>query len=76
MALFLKTAFSPILTRKASKKTTGDISSSGPRLPSRDSAMTSSVTELMKSGDTSVPYCSSRKAWISRTVMPRVPHGD
>ena len=25
----------------------------------------------MNSGDTSVAYCSARKSWISRTVMPR-----
>jgi len=35
------------------------------------SAITASGTELMNSGDTSVPYCSARKPWISRTVMPR-----
>ena len=33
--------------------------------------MTASVTELMNSTETSVPYCSARKPWISRTVMPR-----
>ena len=33
--------------------------------------MTASVTELMNSGLTSVAYCSARKPWISRTVMPR-----
>lgn len=33
--------------------------------------MTSSVTELMNSGETSVAYCSSKNPWISRTVMPR-----
>ena len=29
------------------------------------------MTELMNSADTSVPYCSARKPWISRIVMPR-----
>ncbi len=28
------------------------------------------ATQRMKSGETSVPYCSSRNPWISRTVMP------
>jgi hypothetical protein len=33
--------------------------------------MTASVRPLMNSGETPVPYCSARKPWISRTVMPR-----
>ena len=36
------------------------------------SATTASVTVLIKSGETSTAYISARKAWISRTVIPRV----
>src|SRR5690606_5279524 len=57
-----------------SKKTTGYIGSSGRVCQAVTSAMTASVTELMNSGLTSVPYCSARNPWISRTVMPRA-HG-
>jgi len=35
------------------------------------SLITSSVTELMKSGLTSVPYRLAMNAWNSRTVIPR-----
>ena len=30
-----------------------------------------SVTVLIRSGETSVPYISARNPWISRTVIPR-----
>jgi len=44
-----------ILTRSASKNTTGYIVSSGRLCQLSASAITSSVTELMKSGEISVP---------------------
>jgi len=59
--LFRTTASSRILTRSASKNTTGYIGSSGRACQAVTSAITSSVIELMKSGETSVPYCSRRK---------------
>ena len=65
------TASSRIFTRSASKKITGYIGSSGRLCQAVTSAITSSVTLLMNSGDTSVAYISARKPWISRTVMPR-----
>jgi hypothetical protein len=43
------------LTRSASKNTTGYIGSSGRFCQAAASAITSSVTELMKSGETCVP---------------------
>ncbi|MNR04350.1 hypothetical protein D3C85_1203050 [compost metagenome] len=55
MALLRTTASSLIFTRKASKKTTGYIGSSGRACQAVTSAMTASVTELMNSGDTSTP---------------------
>lgn len=33
------------------------------------SAITASVTELTKSGETFTPYCSTRNPWLSRKVM-------
>jgi len=38
--------------------------------------MTSSVTKLMKSGETWVPYCSAMKAWISRAAHATGVHRD
>ena len=49
------------MTRRASKKTTGYMDSSGRDCQAVTSAITASVTELMNSGETSVPYCSARK---------------
>ncbi|CUI56843.1 Uncharacterised protein [Achromobacter xylosoxidans] len=54
-ALLLTPPSSRILTRSASKNTTGYIASSGRFCQAIVSAMTSSVIELMKSGETSVP---------------------
>jgi hypothetical protein len=48
------------LTRSASKKTTGYIASSGRLCQATTSAITSSVTLLMNSGETSVSYISCR----------------
>ncbi len=59
-ALLRTTASSRILTRSASKKTTGYIASSGRLYQAATSDITSSVTLLMNSGDTSVPYISCR----------------
>ena len=39
-----------------------------PFRPSVTSAITASVTELMNSGETSVPYCSVRKAPVGATL--------
>ena len=69
MALLRTTASSRILTRRQSKNTTGYIGSSGRACQAMTSAITASVTKLMNSGDTSVPYCSLRKPWISRIVI-------
>ena len=65
------TLSSRIFTRKASKKITGYIGSSGRDCQTVISASTASVTVLMKSGATSVAYISARNPWISRTVIPR-----
>ena len=70
-ALLRTTASSRILTRRASKKITGYIGSSGRLCQAVTSAMTSSVTLLMNSGDTSVAYISAKNPWISRIVIPR-----
>jgi len=59
------------LVRLDSKNTTGYIGSSGRLYQALTSAITASVTELMNSGLTSVPYCSARNPRISRTAMPR-----
>src|SRR6516164_10549646 len=67
---FLTEPSSRILTLKASKKTTGYIDSSGRFCHSTTSSKTKSVTVLIRSADTSTLYCSSRKRWISRTVIP------
>ena len=60
------------MPRRASKNATGYIGSSGRLCQAVTSPITASVTELMKSRETSVPYCSVRNLWISRAVMPRV----
>ncbi|MNJ66363.1 hypothetical protein D3C77_624340 [compost metagenome] len=70
-ALLRTTPSSRILTRSASKNTTGYMVSKGRVCQAVTSSITASVTELMNSGETSVPYCSTRNPWISRTVMPR-----
>src|SRR5262245_9419416 len=70
-ALLRTVASSRILTRSASKKTTGYIGSRGRLCHAVISATTASVTVLIRSGDTSTAYISERNAWISRTVMPR-----
>ncbi len=62
MALLRTTASSRIFTRSASKSTTRYIGSSGRDCQADTSVMTASVTELTNSGNTSVAYCSARKA--------------
>jgi hypothetical protein len=52
---------SPIFKRSASKDTTGYIGSSGRACQAPTSAITASVTELMNSGDHSVPYGPASK---------------
>ncbi|CAB3928700.1 hypothetical protein LMG26858_06311 [Achromobacter anxifer] len=70
-ALLRTTPSSRILTLSASKNTTGYMVSNGRLCQAVTSSITASVTELMNSGETSVPYCSARNPWISRTVIPR-----
>ena len=54
-------ASSRILTRSASKNTTGYIGSSGRLCQAVTSATTASVTVLIRSGETSTAYISARK---------------
>src|ERR1043165_9911242 len=71
MALLRTVASSRIFTRRASKNTTGYIRSSGRLCHTVTSATMPSVTVLIRSGETSTPYISARKPWISRTVIQR-----
>ena len=60
-ALLTTVASSRILTRSASKNTTGYIASSGRVCHAVTSDTMPSVTVLIKSGKTSTPYISARK---------------
>src|SRR3954453_773889 len=71
MALLRTRASSRILTRSASKKISGETGSSGRACQAAISSKTASVTALIRSGETSMPYSSRRCPTISRVLMPR-----
>ncbi len=75
LVVMFKTTYAEDLDRLAPgqrlMRPTGYIGSSGRACQAVTSDITASVTELMNSGLTYVPYCSARRAWISRMVMPR-----
>ena len=70
-ALLWTTPSARILTRSASKNTSGYTASSGRPCQAATSSSTASVTRLTRSGETSTAYICCRCCWISRTLIPR-----